>query len=189
MCRSTTYPCRDSLARRLSAARVCNGGPGTCAPVVRSIGARIVTGVAALVAACNSAPAIGQEPRANYFNDPFLQATGAIRDCPVPEGPLITRDEMQREAHARTERGTRCFESGRCRLPNAYLYDREIVPRVRKAIVFDPRFADTSVWVQGQRRWVWLKGCVHHKADAQALEKLVRGLDDVEAVFNELVVR
>ena len=135
------------------------------------------------------APATGQEPRANYFNDPFLQATGAIRDCPVPEGPLITREEMQREAHARTERGTRCFESGRCRLPNAYLYDREIVPRVRKAIEFDPRFADTSIWVQGQRRWVWLKGCVRRKADAQALEKLVRGLDDVEAVFNELVVR
>jgi hypothetical protein len=129
------------------------------------------------------------EKRANYFNDPFLQITNGIADCPVPEGPIITEGEMRTQVHARTERGTRCFLSGRCRLPNSYLYDKEIIPRVGKAILADGRFGDTSVWAEGQRRWVWLKGCVRRKDQAKALEQLVRGLDDVEAVINQLVVR
>jgi len=91
---------------------------------------------------------------------------------------------------ARTdERGTRCFLSGRCRLPNSYLYDKEIIPRVEKAIIADGHFADTSVWAEGQRRWVSLKGCVRRKEQAKALEQLVRQLDDVEAVINQLVVK
>src|SRR5229473_3353951 len=81
-----------------------------------------------------------------------------MADCPVPEGPMITEAEMRTQAHVRIERGTRCFLSGRCRLPNSYLYDKEIIPRVAKAILADGRFADTSVWAEGQRRWVWLKG-------------------------------
>jgi osmotically-inducible protein OsmY len=96
---------------------------------------------------------------------------------------------MRTEAHGRTERGTRCYESGRCRLPNSYLYDKEIIPRVKKAILADGRFAATSVWAQGQRRWVWLKGCVRSEAQRRALERLVRELDDVESVINQLVVR
>lgn len=96
---------------------------------------------------------------------------------------------MTAEAHSRTERGTSCYLSGRCRLPNSYLYDKEIIPRVRKAIVADGRFADTSVWVEGQRRWVWIKGCVRRKNQANALERLVHGIDDVEAVINQLAVK
>lgn len=152
--------------------------------------------MALAAAAIAAAPAFAQAggaaspaPRANYFDDPFVQVTGAIKDCPVPAGPLVTREAMQIEAHERAERGTRCFDSGFCRLPNSYLYDREIIPRVKKAILADGRFADSSVWVEGQRRWVWLKGCVRHKADAAALEKLVRRVDDVEAVVDELVVK
>ena len=75
---------------------------------------------------------------------------------------MITPAEMRAEAHARTERGTRCFESGRCRLPNSYLYDKEIIPRVAKAITADGRFAGTSVWAEGQRRWVTLEGLRAH---------------------------
>ena len=126
--------------------------------------------------------------RANYFNDPFLQVTSGIANCPVPEGPMIDEAQMKAEAHSRAERGTSCFLSGRCRLPNSYLYDHEIIPRVKKAILADGRFSDTSVWAEGQRRWVWLKGCVHRKDQAEALVKLVRGIDDVEAVIDELVV-
>lgn len=133
-------------------------------------------------------PALADQ-RANYFNDPFLQITNGIVECPVPEGPMITESEMRAEAHSRAERGTRCFLSGRCRLSNSYLYDNEIIPRVEKAILADGRFAGTSVWAEGQRRWVWLKGCVRRKDQADALERLVRGLDDVEAVVNQLVVR
>jgi hypothetical protein len=129
------------------------------------------------------------EERANRFGDPFLQVTSAIADCPPQQGPMITEDEMRTEAHARAERGTRCYLSGRCRLPNAYLYDKEIIPRVKTAILADGRFAETSVWVEGQRRWVWLKGCVRTRAQADALQHLVRQIDDVEAVINELVVK
>jgi len=132
--------------------------------------------------------AAGAEERGNFFGDPFVEATRGIVECPVPEGPLITRSEMQAQAHERAERGTRCFEAGRCRLPNAYLYDKEIVPRVKKAIEYDGRFGDTSVWVEGQRRWVWLEGCVRDAGQSRALENLVRGIDDVEAVINELKV-
>jgi hypothetical protein len=34
-----------------------------------------------------------------------------------------------------------------------------------------------------------LKGCVRARADIDALVRLVRGIDDVEAVVNELVVK
>lgn len=129
------------------------------------------------------------EPRANYFNDPFLQVTSAMADCPSQPGPLITLAEKRAEAHWRAERGTSCFRSGRCRLPSAYLYDAEIIPRVQKAILADGRFGDTSIWVEGQRRWVWLKGCVRQPEQAAALEQLVHGIDDVEAVINELKVQ
>lgn len=124
--------------------------------------------------------------RANFFNDPFVQVTHGIAACPVPPGPLITEAERRTESHYRAERGTSCYQAGRCRLPNAYLYDSEIIPRVQKAIHADGRFADTSVWAEGQRRWVWLKGCVRSAEQAAALEQLVRQIDDVEAVINEL---
>ena len=135
-----------------------------------------------------SANADSAEPRGNLFDDPFLQVTSAITNCPPQQGPMITESEMRAEAHARAERGTRCFQSGECRLPNAYLYDKEIIPRVRKAILADGRFANTSIWVEGQRRWVWLKGCVRTGAQRVALERLVRRIDDVEAVINQLAV-
>jgi osmotically-inducible protein OsmY len=95
---------------------------------------------------------------------------------------------MLAESHWRAERGTSCFQAGRCRLPNAYLYDKEIIPRVQKAILVDGRFSETSIWVEGQRRWVWLKGCVRSQDQSASVEQLVRNIDDVEAVINQLVV-
>ncbi len=127
------------------------------------------------------------DERRNYFNDPFLQVTDGLDQCPRQVGPRITLSEMRAQAHDRAERGTSCYQSGRCRLPNAYLYDHEIIARVKKAIVVDGRFSDTSIWVEGQRRWVWLKGCVHTSEQSIAIENVVRGMDDVEMVINELV--
>ncbi|WP_294766102.1 BON domain-containing protein [uncultured Rhodoferax sp.] len=127
-------------------------------------------------------------PRANRFNDPFVQVTDGLAGCPIPPGPLITEAEMRAEAHYRIERGTSCYQAGRCRLPNAYLYDAEIMPRVQKAIRVDGRFTGTSVWAEGQRRWVWLKGCVRSAEQSSAMEQLVRQIDDVETVINQLVV-
>src|SRR6185503_10852798 len=89
-----------------------------------------------------SAPA----ERKNWFDDPFIQATHGLPGCPVPDAPLLTEAEMQHETHWRAERGTSCYRSGRCRLPNAYLYDKEIAPRVVKAIDAAGTFDDTSIW-------------------------------------------
>jgi hypothetical protein len=126
--------------------------------------------------------------RRNFFDDPFLQVTGALKACPVPAGPLFDDAEVKAEAHARAQRGVSCYMAGRCRLSNAYLYDREIVPRVAKAIHADGRFANTSIWAYGQRRWVWLQGCVNSAVEAAAVEQLIRNIDDVEAVINELSI-
>ena len=132
--------------------------------------------------------AIGAEAERNFFGDPFVQATLAIPACPVPAGPLSTERERRAEAHWRVERGTSCFRAGRCRLANSYLYDAELVPRVARFIQRSGRFDDTSVWVEGQRRWIWLKGCVRDAKQAAELERAVRGVDDVEAVIPSLTV-
>jgi hypothetical protein len=128
------------------------------------------------------------EVLANHFNDPFLQVTDAISSCEKQTGPRISLAQMRAESHWRAERGTSCFRSGRCRLPNAYLYDAEIIPRVKQAVLADGRFANTSIAVEGQRRWVWLRGCVASEAQIAALEQLVRNIDDVEAVIAQLKV-
>jgi hypothetical protein len=133
--------------------------------------------------------ALPAEERESYFDDPFLQVTGAIADCPPQQRSTYTKDEMRAESHSRAERGTRCYLEGRCRLPSSYDYDKEIIPRVKKAILADGRFSGTSIWIEGQRRWVWLKGCVRTRAEADALERLVRRVDDVESVVNGLVVK
>ena len=130
----------------------------------------------------------GDEPRTNAFDDPFVQATHAIAACPVAEGPLVTAAQARAQSHLRVEKGTTCYYWGRCRLPNGYLYDKEIVPRVVRFITLDDRFANSTIWVLGQRRWVYLKGCVATAEQASELEREVRLIDDVEAVINELMV-
>jgi len=136
-----------------------------------------------------ASPASAAEAPPRDVGDPFLQVTGAIAGCPAQQRSTFTEEQMRAEAHSRAERGTRCYQSGRCRLPSSYDYDKEIIPRVKKALLADGRFSDSSMWVEGQRRWVWLKGCVRNRPDAVAAEKLVREIDDVERVINELVVK
>jgi hypothetical protein len=131
---------------------------------------------------------VAQEPRRNAFDDPFAVVMQGFAGCPIAEGPLLTEEQVRAEAHDRAQRGTSCWLAGRCRLHNAYLYDKEIIPRVVKAVKADGRYGDTSVWALGQRRWVWLKGCVARPEQRAALEGLVRNIDDVEGVVNELMV-
>jgi BON domain len=135
--------------------------------------------------------AIAQE-RQNFLDDPFVQLTSGLAHCPVPEGPLLTRSQVATEMHYRAERGTSCFMAGRCRLHNAYLYDKEIIDRVGKLVYAlaarDPQMAATSLWAEGQRRWVFLKGCVQSEAQSKTLEDAVRNMDDVESVINLLMV-
>jgi hypothetical protein len=167
--------------------------PSRPSPLAAVIAAALLAAPAAPLhaqgeAAAAPAPAASSAERRNWFDDPFLQATHGLPGCPVPDPPLMTEAEMQHETHWRAERGTSCYRSGRCRLPNAYLYDKEIAPRVVKMIRSSGEFEDTTVWVEGQRRWVWLKGCVSTQAEADEMERQVRLVDDVEAVIPQLIV-
>lgn len=129
-----------------------------------------------------------QPVRTNAFQDPFVQVTQALPQCPVPEGPLYTADEVRDLAHVRSQHGGSCYRVGRCRLPNSFLYDAEIIPRVQLYLREDGRFADTSVWVLGERRLVTLMGCVQSAEQAQAMEQAVALVDDVMGVVNLLQV-
>ena len=132
--------------------------------------------------------ALSAQERRNAFDDPFLPVTSAIPDCPAPRPPGFTAEEVRKEAHVRAQHGTSCFRSGRCRLPNSYLYDKEIIPRVQQYLRMDGRFDDTSVWVLGERRIVTLMGCVKTREQGEQMEKAVLLVDDVMGVVNYLQV-
>ena len=148
---------------------------------------RRAVALAVATLACNVG-AGAQVPLRNPFNDPQLQITSGLPGCPEPEVPLFSEEAYRAQAHERSQRGVSCWLDGRCRLHNSYLYDAEIVPRVRKAVLAQGRLGDTSVWALGQRRHVWLKGCVRDAAQLKALGALVAAIDDVEAVHLELMV-
>jgi hypothetical protein len=143
--------------------------------------------MAALLCAV-AAPATAEEERVNPFNDPFIEITHGHSHCTEPKPPTLTVRQMESEAHARVERGTRCYQDGRCRLPNSYQYDKEIIPRVKKAVLAGGSFGDTTVYALGQRRWVFLQGCVRTREESQAIERLAKGVEDVERVINQLAV-
>lgn len=124
----------------------------------------------------------------NHFDDPFLRATSALPGCPAPEGPLYTPEQVREEAHVRAQHGTSCYHSGRCRLPNTYLYDKEIAPRTVQYLRRDERLADSSVWIIVQRRIVFLQGCVKSREQAESMERSVGLIDDVMGVVNQLSV-
>jgi osmotically-inducible protein OsmY len=124
----------------------------------------------------------------NIFDDPFVQVTAAVPACPQPSGPSVTQAELRAQAHVRAQHGGSCYRAGRCRLPNSYLYDKEIIPRVALAIRQDGRFDNTSIWVLGERRLVTLMGCVATAQQAEALERSVGLIDDVMGVINNLMV-
>jgi hypothetical protein len=133
-------------------------------------------------------PAVADGVLRNPFNDPFVQVANGLAGCPVPEVPIYDEAEYRQLAHDRAQRGVSCWLAGRCRLYNAYLYDAEIIPRVQKAILATGKFGDTSIWALGQRRRVRLKGCVRTAVQARELEAIVRDIDDVEGVDNELMI-
>lgn len=134
----------------------------------------------ALLAAAAGLPQ--REELKNWFGDPYFQVRAAVDACPVPRGPLMTEEEMRRSAHARTERGTRCWLEGKCTKPNSYLYDAGIADEVRKRFADSRELRASSLWVTIQRRIVWVEGC----ADANApkrIERLLRGVADVERLI------
>lgn len=141
-----------------------------------------------LLAALGLTPHAQAQTRSNLFNDPFVQVTGGLAACPVPDPPGVTPQEARELAHDRAQRGVSCWLDGRCRLPNAYLYDAEIIPRVQQALRYAGGFANTSIWAAGARRFVWLQGCVTSAEQAVEAERIARRIDDVEGVVNQLMI-
>jgi hypothetical protein len=143
---------------------------------------------ALLVIAFWAKAGLAQEILNNPFNDPFIQLTRGLPGCATAIAPRYTREEFAQLNHERTQRGVSCWLAGRCRLMNSYAYDTEIAERVQRAVNARSGFDDATVWVLGQRRHIWLKGCVRSEQQGRELARVIRQIDDVEGVFLELNV-
>ena len=134
-------------------------------------------------------PAWGGPPRTNYGNDPFFQVSQAVPACPVPLGPLQTEQEWLADSHYRIERGNSCWWEGRCRLPNSYLYDKEIEEAAKRRLTnVEPAThwrEHTTLWLMLQRRFIYVEGCVAPDFDKQAFLSELAKTADVERVVDE----
>jgi hypothetical protein len=127
--------------------------------------------------------------RANHGNDPFFQVSHAVADCPVPLGPLETEQEWLGESHYRIERGNSCWWEGRCRLPNGYLYDKEIEEAAQRRLNnIEPAThwrERTTLWLTLQRRFIYVQGCVAPDFDKKAFLSELAKTADVERVLDQ----
>ena len=123
----------------------------------------------------------------NPFGDPFVAATRG-RPCTAPLGPAYTERERTAETHSRAERGTSCWLSGQCRLPNSYRYDAQNAADAVAALRGDAALATSAIWVTAQRRFIYLEGCVTDAAQAARAEAAVAALPDVERVIPALAL-
>ncbi|WP_225547471.1 BON domain-containing protein [Chromobacterium violaceum] len=147
--------------------------------VLRSLGGCLMLACAAALAA---------PPLKNWFNDPFIQVRGRIAACPVPLGPFSTEAEMKQQAHSRIERGTSCWLAKQCAKPNAYMYDADIAADLRRRFAKSRRFANTSLWLTVQRRFVYVEGCVRSRNDASGIEAFIKRTPDVQLVIANIIV-
>lgn len=122
-------------------------------------------------------------PLKNWFNDPYFPLAQDMRQCPVPRGPFMTEAEMKAESHSRIERGTTCWMTGRCKEPNAYLYDAGIGAAIRERFTGDPALRGMSLWITVKRRFVWVEGCAPDASRIPKLEAMFRAVPDVEQVL------
>lgn len=133
----------------------------------------------------------------NRGQDPFFRISSGMAGCPEPLGPRIDEAAWQRETHHRLERGYRCHAEGRCRLSNAYHYDREIAETVQRRLQWLSRqdrgsphgwqqtLPQTSLWLTVSRRWVTIQGCVPGGFDLKPLADALRDVEGVERVVIE----
>ena len=143
---------------------------------------------AALVSA-GAVAADDHEAARNWFNDPYVQLTREIAPCPEPRGPYMTESEALSASHHRAERGTRCYQEGRCRYSSSYAYDREIADRIGAAVQ-ERRLipSPSTLWVLVQGRRVWIYGCVAANYQRGRLSEALRAIPDVELAIEEVRV-
>jgi len=120
--------------------------------------------------------------RHNWFNEPIVQLSSDLPDCPAPDGPLLTEEQMRAQAHDRIERGTTCYLAHECRYANAYSYDPEIAEAARQRLQDKPPLRGSTLWLTAQRRFVRLEGCAASKQQLDYLARTLRNLPDVQEV-------
>ncbi|NML34435.1 hypothetical protein [Paraburkholderia antibiotica] len=129
--------------------------------------------------------------RVNRGHDPFMPISHAIADCPTPLGPFETDKEWLDDSHYRIERGNSCWIEGRCRLPNAYLYDTEIADSVQRRLanlnVATHWREQTTLWLTLQRRFIYVEGCVAPGFDRKTFLSELAKTADVERVIDNTV--
>ncbi len=125
----------------------------------------------------------------NRGNDPFFQISTAIPDCPEPAGPRVDEAEWMRETHHRIEDGNHCYLEGRCRLANAYRYDKEIVESVQRRLQSLSALhwrESSSLWMTVRGRWLLVQGCVAPGFATGPFMDGLRQTADVERVVDQV---
>lgn len=142
--------------------------------------------VAVLIAATKIAHA---QSLRNFGHDPFLRVSSAVSDCPEPAGPRVSEEDWKREAHHRIEEGNHCYAEGRCRLPNAYQYDKEIAESLQRRLQdlrrTLPAWQNSSLWITVRGRWLTVQGCVGRDFNRTAFLAGMRDIPDVEKVIDQ----
>ncbi|QYY29902.1 BON domain-containing protein [Cupriavidus pinatubonensis] len=146
-------------------------------------------GIAFLLALLLPVESLRAEAMANYGNDPFIQISSRIAGCPEPAGPRVSEAEWRREAHHRIEQGNHCWTEGRCRLANAFQYDKEIAEslqrRLRTLAATMPAWQDSSLWITVRGRWLTVQGCVRPGFAKAPFMDALREVPDVEKVVDQ----
>ena len=137
--------------------------------------------VTAAVVACSAIawPARAGDELRNWFNDPFLQISNELPDCPLPAGPFVDEAGRRLQAHRRAEKGTTCWLAHECERPQAYAYDADIAAAIEGARG-QARWRGTSLWLTVQGRVVYIEGCATWASDTAGLEAFVRDLPHVQ---------
>ncbi|MDN0082930.1 hypothetical protein QU487_09200 [Crenobacter sp. SG2305] len=120
--------------------------------------------------------------RHNWFNEPIVQLSSELPDCPAPDGPLLTEEQMRAQAHDRIERGTTCYLAHECRYANAYSYDPEIAEAARQRLQDKPLLRGSTLWLTVQRRFVRIEGCATSQRQLDYVARTLLGLPDVQQV-------
>jgi len=134
-----------------------------------------------LIASLGFASGPGQAAeRHNWFNEPIVQLSSDLPDCPAPDGPLLTEEQMRAQGHDRIERGTSCYLAHQCRYANSYTYDPEIAAAAQAR--FQGKLHGSTLWLTAQRRFVRIEGCAASQRQLDELARALKSLPDVQQV-------
>lgn len=129
------------------------------------------------------------DARTNHGDDPFFSISQGIKACPVPLGPMQTDQEWLANSHNRIEHGNNCWSEGRCRLMNAYYYDKDIADSVQRRL----RYVDTldlhwrertTLWLMIQSRVIFVQGCVLSDFNKKKFLAVLAQTADVDRVVD-----